>query len=254
MIAIDLGGQSFGTGVRDADGSLWKMALPTGWDAAVFRNEDGVPTFRNGAFEAEALHGPRALSCTGLVRCATEALAWQAYNVLPQLSPIGADIGLVVHEPGGDKGLRVRQAAKPNIRRPDGNVVFFELSLKALYPFKRATAPLVVNIPAGATADFTHLGTFAAEMEVVTTGAGTVTLKSYGAIQGTGSSSVPSGTVMTSGFGFTNRARTVLGPTGQNLYNSLIAGNHWLAIPSGANSIQNTGTAPVRITYYPTWE
>ena len=256
MTAIDLGGQSFGTGVRDVNGSLWKMARPQGWDAPVFRNEDGAPTFRSGAFETEALHGARAIVCSGLVRCATQALAWQAYNLLPTFSPVGADISLVVHEPGGDKALRVRQAAKPDIRRPEGNVVFFELHLKALYPFKRATTPVVFNIPAGATSEFTHAGTFAAEMEVRTTGTGTVTLKSYGATQGTGSTSVPSGTVMTSGFGFYYHPRTVVGPlpTEANLYNSLIPANHWLAIPPGANAIQNTGTAPVQITYYPTWE
>ncbi|GAB3081065.1 hypothetical protein GCM10027053_52040 [Intrasporangium mesophilum] len=252
--AIDLGGQSFGTGVRDANGALWKMALPRGWDAPIFRNEDGAPTFRDGAYEAEALHGARALVCSGLVRCATDALAWQVYYLLPTLSPVGRDIDLVVHEPGGDKFLKVRQGAKPDIRTPQAGVVFFELNLKALYPFKRSTTPMVRTINAGATDGFACQGTVAAEMEVRTLSSGTVTLKSYGAVQGTGATSVPSGTVFTSGFGFSNPERTVIGPAGENLYNSLIPANHWLAAQPGTNTVQNSGTANVRLTYYPTWE
>lgn len=253
MTQVDLGAKSFGTGVRDVNGSLWRMAIPGGWDAAIFHSEDGTPTARNGAFETESLNGERLLTCPGVVRCTSEAIAWDVYNSIPTLSPIGTDIDLVVHEPGSNKGLRVRQAMKPDIRRPEGNVVFFDLTLKALYPFKRATTPVVVTINAGATSAFTHAGTFPAEMEVRTTGTGTVTLKSYGAIFGTGSTSVPSGSIFTSGFGFTNLERTAVGPSGENLYNSLIPTNHWLAVVAGANSIQNTGTAPVQITYYPTW-
>lgn len=250
---IDLGAKSFGTGVRDGSGSLWRMGIPDGWDAATFRNSDGDPTGREGAFETEALDGARMLTCSGAVRCVSEAIAWDVYNYLPTLAPNGSDIDLVVHEPAGNKSLKVRQAARPDVRRPQGNVVFFDLALKALYPHKRSTSSVVVTIAAGATASFTHSGTFPAEMEVRTTSTGTVTLTSYGAIQGTGATSVPSGSIFTSGFGFTNLPRTAVGPTGLNLYNSLIPTNHWLAVLAGANSIQNTGSANVQVTYYPTW-
>lgn len=129
----------------------------------------------------------------------------------------------------------------------------YSIQLTAADPFRRATSSTTVTISAGATGAFTHVGTFPAEMEVRTTSTGTVTLTSYGAIQGTGATSVPSGTIFTSGRGFTNPPRTVVGPTGLNLYNSLIPTNHWLAVLAGANSIQNTGSANVQVTYYPTW-
>lgn len=194
----------------------------------------------------------RVVSIDGFVAQPTHAAAVAVREQLVALNP------RTVYALTVDDGVYQRVA---NVNVTQGAVTSwlndaeftYSIQLTAPDPFRRATTSTVVNIAAGATAAFTHVGSFAAEMEVRTTSTGTVTLKSYGAIFGTGATSVASGSIFTSGLGFTNPPRTAIGSTGLNIYNSLIPTNHWLAVLAGANSIQNTGSASVQITYYPTW-
>lgn len=253
-VQIVLGPRTFNTGVAAplVDGARWFMGIPDGLDTASMRGRDEEPTGEHGLEELEALHGARILRCQGIVRASSQAAAWAAYRELRSLSPLGRDIELVVHEPGGSKFLLVRQGAEPVIDRPRSNNVTYTLTLKALYPFLRAVDPIDVPIAAGDSETFDDDGSAAAEIEVTTTGAGTVVLSAGGLTLTCGS--VPSGTVLTSGPGFTNDAASVVGPGGEDLFAAMVPGYEWPAVVPGSNTFANTGTAPVIVRRYPTYE
>ena len=127
----------------------------------------------------------------------------------------------------------------------------FHIEVTATDPFARSTTPVTVPILAGTTENFTATGTVPAELEVTTTSSGTVHVEQGGlAIM---ASSVPSGTVFTSGPGFANLPRSVVGPGGEDLYSLTLPGTQWPAVVPGANSILNQGTAAVQVRYFPTY-
>lgn len=246
MIRIDLGSVTFNTGIADASGRLWRLTIPEGWDAAVVRDDDGVPTGRDGAYEVESLDGPRMLVSKGVVRCPSEATAWDAYrNVIPTLVPRGSDITMTVYEPSNPLWANVRRSEAADIQRPAANVVFFELAHKALYPHLRGVTASTVTIAAGATVTVTHSGTFAAEFTATTTSSGTVRLASAG-LQ-LECASVPSGTV------FDSQEFTVTDSGGTDLYGLIEPGSEWPAVSVGAVDWINSGTADVDLTFYPTY-
>ena len=122
----------------------------------------------------------------------------------------------------------------------------YDIEVTALHPFKRALSPVTV-----APGAFTAAGTVPAEIEVTTTSSGTVHVEQGGLAIKAGT--VPAGTVFTSGPGFTNLPRSVVGPSGEDLYSLTLPGTQWPAVVPGANSFLSLGTADVEITYYPTY-
>jgi hypothetical protein len=125
------------------------------------------------------------------------------------------------------------------------------LTLLAEYPWKRATTATTVIVNSGATVNHASPGTAASEIEVTLLGGGTVDLSIGGQRLRWGT--LPSGSVLTSGPGFTNRRRTVVGPSGENLFGLIVQPMQWPAMAPGANSLHQAGTAGLSVRYFPTY-
>lgn len=222
-----------------------------GWLKRTPHRERGNRTVLPGAWSTSGLDSSRQVTLKGQTVYTSAATAAAERRQMLGLVALGQAVLTVTDAAGPLQGTVELDDAEVHVVNHLIVTWSFEVTITSAYLV--TPTPVVVNIPAGATADFINPGTVAAEMEVRTTGSGTLNLIAYGATQSTGATTVPSGSIFTSGDGFTNPARTAIGPAGENLYNSLIPDNHWLAIVKGANSIQNTGTAPVQVTYYPLW-
>lgn len=237
----------------DSNGVRWRSAGIEGWDAAPVRIIDGDRTGRHGGFSGGRLWSPRLLSLPGRAHCPDMATAFQVREQIVASMPGLDSAELIVHE-STPKSLTVEINGTPHVSTPieaSPYRVTFLIPLIAYDPFKRAVTPATVAVPAGATVPHVATGTAAAEIEVTTTTTGTVVLSSEGLTLRT--SELPAGTVLTSGPGFTNPERTVVGPGGENLFSATLAPMQWPAIVPGANELVNGGTASLEVTYYPTY-
>lgn len=250
-VRVDIGSVVASTGVATADNCLWLVTDVEGWDAPDMRGVRSDPTARPGSYLTGAMHGGRIIRVHGLVEGATREDAWAAYyRCTGSLPGLFDELDFVVYETP-TKSLTVRQAEPPAVSAPVNASFTFTLALLAEYPYKRLLDPVTESLAAGATASFTASGNIAAEIEVTTTSAGTVVLSASG--QTLRTSSLPSGSVLTSGPGFTNPERTVRGPDGSDLFGATLSPMQWPAMEIGTNPWVNAGTADVDITYYPTY-
>lgn len=250
-VRVDLGDVVTSTLEPTADGAEWLVTRIEGWGAASQRGGRLEPTGANGVERDSSLYGGRILEVLGYVEAPTRAAAWAAYYRCTGALPGLLDgMVLTVHEEPA-KSLRVVQDAPPEVEEPVDGCFSFTLKLLAEYPLKRATDPVDVEILAGDSETFTAAGNAAAEIELTTTGAGTVNLSAGGLTLTCGS--VPSGTVLTSGPGFDNAEATVIGPSGADLFGAMVPGYEWPAVVPGLNTFVNAGTASVVVRYYPTY-
>ena len=247
-VYVTLAGQVM-DGSLDSEGVRWFNGDITGYDSPPVRINDSDRTAAHGGYGPERLYASRLLTLPGWCECPSlEA----AFSVRERLHSMMSG-ELIVHEPV-PKVLEVVSGGAPRSMEPlDAPTVLVEwqIPLVAHNPFKRALSPAVESIAAGATGSFSATGRFPAELEVTTTSAGTVHIEQGGLAIMAGS--VPSGTVFTSGPGFDNLPRSVVGPSGEDLYSLTLPGTQWPAVVPGSNSILNLGTADVQVRYYPTY-
>ena len=248
-VYVTLAGQVM-DGTPDSEGVRWfNGADIVGYDSPPVRINDQERTAAHGGYGPERLYASRILTLPGWCECPSLEAAFAVRERLHGLM----SGELIVHEPV-PKVLTVVSGGAPRSTEPlDGPnpLVEWSIPLIARNPFKRALDPVTVAIAAGGTGSFTATGRFPAELEVTTTSSGTVHVEQGGlAIM---ASSVPSGTVFTSGPGFDNLPRSVVGPGGEDLYSLTLPGTQWPAVVPGANSILNQGTAAVQVRYFPTY-
>lgn len=248
----DLFGTSANTATADANGCRWTVASSDGWDAPDQRTQFASPSGRHGQYGFNRFADGRPVVIKGLVFAPSQDAAWLAYDKITSAMPGLTGSGVITAYEPVPKSLTVSQAGPPRVSKPAENgIITYWLTLVAEYPWKRATTPVTFTISPGATAMFTDAGTFAAEIQVTTTSAGTVQLSASG--QTLRTSTLPSGSVLTSGPGFTNPERTVRGPSGADLFSATLSPMQWPAVSPGDNSFVNSGTANLSVTYYPTY-
>lgn len=237
-------------GTPDANGCVWNLEIIEGWDSAEVRAPRTNRTAGHGTWGPRRLFGGRPLIAKGWVDAPDMAAAFDARDELHSLT----DGTVVVHE-SVEKQIDVVHDGE--IRSSDpidtgGKTWFrFEIPVVAPYPFKRATSPVTVSVPAASTVVHSAAGTAAAEIEVTTTSSGTLSLDIGGLVLSAWLP--PNGTVLTSGPGFTNLPRTVVGPGGADEYGRVNPGAQWPAMSPGSNDLVNGGTASFDVTYYPTY-
>jgi hypothetical protein len=248
----DLFGIQANNDVADSDGNVWAGVRIDGWDAPDQRSSLLTPTAIHGQSLIERYANGRTMMVNGLVKSPTDAAAWLAYDRLTSAMPGLLGSGAIVGYEPVVKSLTVKQSAAPRVSQPLERQVRFVLTVLAEYPWKRALTPVTVAIAAGATVPFTATGSFPAEIQVTTTGAGTVDLTGPGGLR-LRTGSLPSGAVLTSGFGFTNPKRTIRSSGGANLYGLIVQPMQWPCVVPGSNSFVNAGTAALSLTYFPTY-
>lgn len=240
------------TDTPSADGCVWTVASSDGWDAPDQRTQLDSPTGRDGQYVSNMYADGRPVVIKGLIFPPDEGAAWAAYDRVSSSLPGLRGVGdITAYEPV-PKSLTVVQSGPPRVTKPAGrSPMTYWLSLTAEYPWKRAVSATTVAVGGGATVSHPAAGTFAAEVEVTTTSAGTVDLTIAGLRLRTGS--LPSGAVLTSGPGFANPKRTILSASGANLFGSIVQPMQWPAMSPGSNSIHQAGTASLSIRYFPTF-
>ena len=233
-------------GSRDADGNRWEFGLD-GWDSADVDVSVSQVTGRHGGVTTGRWVRARTVAVKVTVRCLNEAGMYAAYDKLTQSMPGLYGSGtLEVYEPT-PKFLSVTQGGRPMVRDPKNFSVSGTLVLLAEYPFKQALTGATESIAAGTSESFTAFGGEAAEWTATLTSSGSVSLSAGGLTLSTGGVSLPSGTVLDS------LARTVTGPSGENLYGSLVGSSEWPAVVPGSNTFVNAGSAGVELAYFPTF-
>lgn len=234
-------------GTPDSNGIKWSAsAMPEGWDSPPVRVDDDNLTGRHGGWGASRLYGPRLLTVTGIAHCSDMAMAFLARDLLHTLPGPSGSGELIVHETT-PKSLTVRMGGSPRATDPidiPNPYVKWQIPLVAHDPFKRSTTGTTTTVAAGATVTPASSGTAAADLVATTTSSGTVVLTAGGVTLTT--TSVPSGTVIDTA------ARTVTGPSGEDLYSAVAPGSQWPALPPGG-SLANAGTAGLSVTTYDTY-
>jgi hypothetical protein len=236
----------------DPDGCSWTVASSDGWDAPDQRTSLGALTGRDGQRVSNMYADGRPVVIKGRIFAPDDAAAWAAYDRATSTMPGLRGVGEIVAYEPVPKSLSVIQAGPPRVSKPTGGNLVYWLTLVAEYPWKRALTATTVTVGAGATVSHTATGSAdGAEIEVTLTSGGTVDLTIAGLRLRWGS--LPSGAILTSGPGFDNPKRTVLGPDGANLYGLIVQPMQWPAIVPGSNSIHQAGTANLSIRYFPTY-
>lgn len=237
----------------DSNGVLWRVLREglLGWDSPLVDSPRSLISGKHGVAMAGNWYRDRNVTVRGRVKAPTDALAWEAYyQILNEIPGVNGSGQLLVGEPV-PKWLDVELADDPDLTDPRNGRFNFQIPLTAEYPFKRAVGTVTVPVGAGATVAHTAQGRAAAEIEVTTTTAGTVVLSIAGLTLRT--SALPAGSVLTSGPGFTHPERTVRGPAGEDLFSATLSPMQWPAVAPGDNSLVNSGTASLEVTYYPTY-
>ena len=244
---IDLGDIDCNTGTP-ASGVFWSCGWPEGWDSPEQRGGILEPTGRDGAAGLAPWWSARVLVIKGACRASSAANAWNAYYLLTSGLPgLRGEMELVVHEPT-PKGLTAVQHAPPKADPRginSGNQFQWQLTLRADYPLKRVLTPTTGTLAASTTSSFTNGGTDAAYPVVTTTSSGTVDIVIGGRHFTT--TSVASGTVIDMW------ARTVTAAGGSSLYSAKTPASEWLALPPGATSVSNAGTAALAFAWSDTY-
>ncbi|WP_076260879.1 hypothetical protein [Intrasporangium flavum] len=251
---IEFAGVTFNTGEPDADGCLWSMRVPQGWGRPPQQVDVTEPTVAPGGDQSSNRRKPWPLLARWRVRCPDEATAWATYNRCHEMPGDGLDRAatLLVGE-AVPKWVSVIQTAA-DITEPRGNLlVFAEVELSALVPFKRGADERSITLAPGETKTLRNAGTRAATLVVTTTGAGTVQLRqnASGQVMRT-RTSVATGTV------FDCREQSVTTSAGLDIF-PMGSPSEWLSIPGGTLTIPadtgltNQGTAPVTVSCYDTY-
>jgi len=246
-------GQECNTDAADADGNVWSVESVDGWDAPDQRQQELAPTGQHGSNLTGIYAEGRRIVITGAVEASSQSGAWVAHSRITAALPGLLGSGdVLVFEPGTTKSLTVKRSGKPRITDPVMHYLAFSLTLLAEYPWKRSLTSVTVAVAAGATVPFTATGSFPAEVQVTTTSAGTVDLTGPGGLR-LRTGSLPSGAVLTSGFGFTNPKRTIRDAGGASLFGLIVQPMQWPCVVPGSNSFVNAGTAALSLTYFPTY-
>lgn len=235
-------------GVTPAGGRA-KVLDIDGWLAASNTRSRSRRTGGHGSWSSRGWRAEKPIVIEGQITYPSSALAAEERRAMLALGGYGETV-LVVTDALGTLGQLV-EVDDVDIPPVHDRMIRFTYELTATDPFARSTTPATVAVAAGATVPHTADGKAAAEIEVTTTTAGTVVLSIAGLTIRT--SELPAGTVLTSGPGFTNPERTVVGPAGENLYTATLAPMQWPAMSPGSNELVSTGTADVDVTYYPTY-
>lgn len=192
----------------------------------------------------------RVISIDGIIDQPTHAAAIAVRNELANLQTratyqVTADDGV------DERWVQAQVTKGATFEWLNDTAFTYSIELTAPDPHKRALDPVTVAISAGASPNLTNDGTVAAEVEITTTSSGTVVLTAAGLTLTT--TTVPTGTVLTSGRGFDGDKWSVVGPSGEDLFSALVPGYQWPAVSSGTNPWVSTGTADVSVTFYPTY-
>lgn len=249
MTTMTLGAITFNNGVPDANGALWYVSEWEGWDSPNLRQSFVEPTSRHGSVLSESLLGVRALSIQGICKAPTESAFWASYNrLLGVAANLKTPTTFTVQE-DVLKTLYVVRSGEVRNRFKGVNAFEFEVPLSAPDPLKYGNAVGPVAIGASGSQVLTNAGTFSSWNLVVTaTSSGTIDLTN----NLTGQTLTTSGTSVDSGTVYDFNARTAYSGN-VNRYFQLAANSQWWGLGSGANTIQNNGTAPVSITYRSAW-
>lgn len=248
-IRVDLGSQAFNTQVADANGSLYYVTEIDGWDSPAQRQSFQGPASRHGSVILESLLDQRAVTLKGIVKATSETAFWISYNyMLGLVNNLYAPILLKMLENPTTKRLSVIRGGAVRQTFVGVGSFEFEIPLIAIDPLKYNDTATTTALAAAGTVALTNTGTFGTYPVVTLTAAGTVVLNNttYAQTLTTGTDSLPSGTVVDFS------ARTVLSGS-SNLYTTLDAGSVFWALQPGSNTITNTGTAPVSVTYRDAW-
>jgi hypothetical protein len=220
-----------------------------GWLSAKNDRTRGRRSGQHGSYSSRSFREEDPIALRGEILYADPAIAAAERRALVSLGGFG-ETQLVVTDSLGTLGIAV-EVDDVSVTPMRDTYLRFAFSLTAKDPFARATTASTVSVAAGASVVETAAGQSAAEIEVTTTSTGTVDLK-IGSLR-LRWGSLPSGSVLTSGKGFPNRQRTVVGPTGANLFGLIVQPMQWPAMSPGANTIVNAGTADLDIRYFPTY-
>ncbi|HEY1177709.1 MAG TPA: hypothetical protein VGF17_16260 [Phytomonospora sp.] len=251
---IDFAGVHFNTGAPDADDCVWNMRIPKGWAAPVQQVDVVEPTTAPGGDQAVNRAKPRPLVARWIVRAPSDAAAWAAYERCQAMPGFGLNKAaiLVVHEPVA-KWLQVIQTGI-DVDEPRGNrLVFAEVDLSALYPYRRGVEERTETLAPGQTKTLQNAGREAAPLKVTTTGAGVVKLRqtASGQLMQT-RVSVASGTVLDS------RTSSAVTAGGVEFF-PMGSPSEWLSLPAGdidgpsSTNVTNQGGAPVLLSWYDTY-
>lgn len=239
-LRIDLFGTECNTGALDADGCAWNAVFDSGWDSPDLRLATLDPSGHHGVISALRLAGGRVLTIRGKIHAPNESAAWvkfaQVTGQMPGLSESG---DVVVHEPDV-KTLTVVRGGEPRVSTPLNNVISYQLTLLAEYPWKIGSTATTTPLAASGSATISNAGTAPAELEVTVTSAGTLALTVGALTLTSGPTVVPSGTVIKTA------DRSVVDSLGVAFY-PLAHESLWPALAPGSNSASNSGTAGLSI-------
>lgn len=192
----------------------------------------------------------RVVSIDGFVEAATHAAAIAIRDELAALR-VRTVYTVTVDDGVNERWVHAKVTKSATFDWVNDVTFTYAIELTAPDPHKRGMDAVTVAITAGTSPNLTNAGTEAAEVQITTTSTGTVILTAAGLTLET--TSLPSGTVLTSGRGFAGAEWSVVGPTGTDLFSALVPGYQWPAVEPGTNPWASTGTANTSVTYYPTY-
>lgn len=236
---IDLGALRF-DGTADTDGSRWWVETIDGWDSPDDSLDTMTPSGRHGEVLASHLYRGRSLVLAGACIATSEANMWKSHNKLAALVGLTSASTLSVYETV-TKSVDVIRAGKPNLLVKSPTAFRWQLSLRALNPFKRG-ASHSQTIAASGSATITYGGTAQGFPTATLTGSGTVDLANSTTSTRVQCSSLASGAVID------NYARTVYAGT-TNQFSTVAPGVAWITLLPGSNSVTNSGTAGLSLSW-----
>lgn len=243
---IDIAGLQFNMDAPDEDGTYWYITEMEGWDSPNLRQSFGAPASQHGAVVLESLLDSRAITVRGIIKAITVEHFWTAYNLLSNLVPLWTPADFVVYE-HQPKRAGVIRGGPIRLTWQFGTSCQFEIPMIAPDPRKYATGDTEQAIAADQTVVVTNTGTAATPLVVTVTAAGTVELVNQTTGQRLATSTLGLGSVIDF------KARTITTSGGANAYGALDPTSTWWSLAPGDNSILNSGTAAVQVTYRNTW-
>ena len=249
MLQVDIGAIQMNTGTPDANGSLWYVTDIQGWDSPDLRSNTIGPSSKHGVVISQAMLGGRTMVISGVTKTTSEANFWDAYNsLLGQTSTLFTPITMKVYESTGTKTIGVVRGGLPRLQIFPGSIVW-QITMMAPDPLKYSDTVHTEAMPTAAAHTWTNDGTFPTfNLVATTTGAGTVSLteSSSGMVVSSGSSSLPSGTVIDF------RKQTVVSGS-TDLYAQLTPSSAFFGLNPGSVTVTRGGTAPLNLAVYPAW-
>lgn len=243
---IVLNGLVMNDGTLDANGCLWYVDAMDGWDSPALRQSMLDPSLRDGQILTDSRFGSRTVTLTGVCKAPSEEAFWDAYNLFPTLVGMTDAVDLVVSE-NVDKRLSVKRTGTTKIGFVGVGAFKWSLQLLAEDPRKYAVSPTSVTIASGGSQSVTNLGNAPSYPTLTTSGTLTVTNTTAGqAIMTASGQSLPSGTVIDM------NSRTVLQGTTSH-YAKINPLASWWPILPGENTVSNTGSASVDLSFYDAW-